>query len=206
MTLYAQWKPNEYSVKFDANEGKGTMADQQFTYDVARNLSVNAFTRDHYVFTGWNTNPDGSGTAYSDGENVKNLTIVPGYAVTLYAQWKLETHTISYDLNGGTLDGKSGTVEITASYGDKIVLPKPTRKGYSFRYWKGSRYKAGASYTVNGDHTFTAQWKKSKGSGGDGGGGAKTGDDNRIALWLIMLASAAAGLAGMCMGRVRHRR
>lgn len=200
VTLYAIWKPNKYTVKFDANEGKGTMADQQFTYDEAQDLRANTFTRAHYVFTGWNTIPDGTGKAYGNGENVKNLTIAPNDVVTLYAQWKLETHTISLDLNGGTLDGKTGTVKRTASYGDKIILPKPTREGYKFSYWKGSRYKAGASYTVKGDHSFTAQWKKDK------SGGVKTGDDSDLLTWITFMTLSLLGLIVMVIARLRYGR
>ena len=36
----------------------------------------------------------------------------------------------------------------------------PTRTGYTFQYWRGSEYEAGADYTVTGDHTFTAVWEK----------------------------------------------
>ena len=198
ITLYAQWKQNHYIVRYDANEGKGTMTDQEFVYDEPQNLYANVFTREHYGFTGWNTIPDGTGKAYGNGENVKNLTIAPDDVVTLYAQWEIDKHTISLDLNGGTLDGKTGTVRIVAKYGDTIIMPKPVREGYTFSYWKGSRYKAGAKYAVTGDHSLTAIWKKN--------GGAKTGDDNQIAAWLIMLVSAAAALAGMGIRRVMHRK
>lgn len=69
--------------------------------------------------------------------------------------------TLSFDLAGGTLDGKSGTVTIEATVGDTIKLPAaPTRPGYTFVCWKGSEYEAGAEYKVEGDHSFTAEWSK----------------------------------------------
>jgi LPXTG-motif cell wall-anchored protein len=72
-------------------------------------------------------------------------------------------------------------------YGSTITLPKPSRKGYAFDYWKGSRYKAGASYKVEGDHTLTAQWKKTT---------PNTGDHNRILLY--------SGLLIVCIGAVLY--
>ncbi len=51
-------------------------------------LRLNAYTCEGYLFTGWNTKSDGSGTAYADGEAVLNLTSVNGGTVTLYAQWE----------------------------------------------------------------------------------------------------------------------
>ena len=46
------------------------------------------FTRTGYSFQGWNTQPDGSGTAYPVGSNI-HLTEP---TTTLYAQWNKETH------------------------------------------------------------------------------------------------------------------
>ena len=69
-------------------------------------------------------------------------------------------YTISYDLNGGTMDGKTGIVTVDIEEGTVITLPTPSREGYAFDYWEGSKYYAGDSYTVTEDHTFTAQWKE----------------------------------------------
>ena len=67
--------------------------------------------------------------------------------------------TLTFDLAGGTLDGKTGTITMEANVGDTVKLPKaPTKKGYAFKCWKGSEYEAGAEYKVEGDHAFTAEW------------------------------------------------
>ena len=87
--LVANWKANTYTVKFAPNGGKGTMADQNFTYDVEQALTANAFTRTGYTFTGWKDD----GNTYTDGQKVKNLTAEPDGTVTLYAQWEARTDT-----------------------------------------------------------------------------------------------------------------
>ncbi|MBQ6150103.1 MAG: InlB B-repeat-containing protein, partial [Mogibacterium sp.] len=70
---------------------------------------------------------------------------------------------LTFDLCGGTLDGRTGRIIIEANVGDTVRLPgAPARKGYTFRYWKGSRYEAGAEYKVEGDHTFTAEWEENE--------------------------------------------
>ena len=154
------------------------MNDQIMTFDTGEALSPNVFAREHYRFTGWNTKADGSGTSYADKAVVKNLTDKDGDVVDLYAQWeKKKVYTISYDLNGGKLNGAGGIVTVEVEEDTVISLPKPDRKGYHFDYWKGSRYKAGASYKVTGDHSFKAIWKKA-GNGGDNGGGDNGGGDN----------------------------
>ncbi|MEI3339598.1 MAG: InlB B-repeat-containing protein [Eubacterium sp.] len=102
VTLYAIWAANTYTVKFNANGGTGTMADQSYTYNVAQNLRSNAFTNGTMIFTGWNTKADGTGTTYKNAQSVKNLTAANGGTVNLYAQWSAGTYTIKYNGNGAT--------------------------------------------------------------------------------------------------------
>lgn len=74
-------------------------------------------------------------------------------------------YTVTYDLKGGKLDGKTGKIKKTYVEDTVVKLPEPTKKGYSFKYWKGTKnkivrtYKAGTKYKVTGDVTFTACWK-----------------------------------------------
>ena len=51
------------------------------------NLTANTFTRTDYVFTGWNTKPDGSGTSYSNQANYTAPASEDNKIVVLYAQW-----------------------------------------------------------------------------------------------------------------------
>jgi hypothetical protein len=41
------------------------MSEQVFTYDQSQNLFDNTYTRKNYLFSGWNTKADGSGTGYA---------------------------------------------------------------------------------------------------------------------------------------------
>ena len=71
------------TLSFDANGGEGTMAEQLFDAGVAQNIPTNKFTRSGYNFIGWNTNADGSGTSYTDSQE-----ITLSQDITLYAQWE----------------------------------------------------------------------------------------------------------------------
>ena len=84
----ARWKANSYRVIFEPNGGTGDASSQQFIYDKTSNLFPASFPRKGYFFTGWNTQPDGKGTAYSDAQAVNNLTAEQEGSVTLYAQWQ----------------------------------------------------------------------------------------------------------------------
>lgn len=116
--------------------------------------------------------------------------------------------TITYDLNGGTLNGKTGVVTITEDIGTVITLPAPTRDGYIFDYWQGSKYYAGDKYTVNGDHTFKAVWKTGAGGNGKGGsskGGTKTGDPNDLAGLIALMLASGGALGAMGYRRRKER-
>jgi uncharacterized repeat protein (TIGR02543 family) len=69
------------------------------------------------------------------------------------------TYTVTYDCNGGTSDCPENVTGIEA--GTAITLASaPTKTDYTFDGWSDGTtiYQAGASYTVNGNVTFTAQW------------------------------------------------
>ena len=89
VTLYAKWEANTYTIAYDANGGSGTMASQTATYDGdAVTLTTNSFTRESYLFKGWNTEAGGTGTSYKQGASVTNLTSENGATVTMYAVWE----------------------------------------------------------------------------------------------------------------------
>ncbi len=131
------------------------MSNQSFTYDVAQNLTANAFQRKYIVtynyngatggnsktsdtatatFGGWNTKADGTGTSYADKASVKNLTTSGTF--DLYAKWTLGT----------------------------VTLPTPTKTGYTFGGWNtksdgsGTKYNGGASFKPTTATTLYAQW------------------------------------------------
>ena len=74
-----------YTITFNANGGEGSMEPQRFEVGVDTALNTNAFTRENYKFTGWNTAADGSGATYTDEGAILEL---PG-DMTLYAQWQI---------------------------------------------------------------------------------------------------------------------
>jgi len=126
-TYYAKWT---YEVKFDGNGAtSGTMTEQTVTDgDKTTTLSTNIFVKTGYTFNGWNTAADGSGTTYAA---TKVASDVPT-GTTLYAQWKPNEYTITYELNGGTA-GANAPAKHT--YGTDTELVAPTRTGYTFDGW-----------------------------------------------------------------------
>lgn len=119
-TVYtAQYRPAVYKVRFDANDGTGTMADQSHTYDRKQALTANTFAREGYRFTGWNTRGDGKGKAFTDKQTVTNLLTHDGATGVLYAQWERLPET-ALPRSGGTM-----THNLTTTLGGLLILAIP---------------------------------------------------------------------------------
>ena len=157
-TLYAQWqKYADPVITFDKNDGSGTTVTQTVPYGESATLNANSFTRTGYTFSGWNTKADGTGTAYNDGASVSLHE-----NTTLYAQWKINTYSFSFNANGGSGSMSGGS----AAYGESIQLPGNTftRPKYTFSGWNtradgsGTAYADNATLTLTEDTTLYAQW------------------------------------------------
>lgn len=97
----------QYDIQFNPNGGTGTMPDMPCIYGREADLPENQYSREGYIFAGWNTKPDGSGEQYEDKASVYNLTDKEE-KVTLYAQW-----TVVYKI---TLDDQDADAAGTAVY------------------------------------------------------------------------------------------
>lgn len=101
-------------------------------------------TRDGYDFKGWNTNEDGTGTAYAAGSKI-TLTYdatLEGYGLekTLYAVW--EKSTIDYKVTLKYDDDTTKEISNPSKEDEvSVSLPgdgntNPTKEGYEFLGWK----------------------------------------------------------------------
>ena len=168
VTLYAQWSPITYTIKYSSNGGSGIMSNQTFTYDTAQTLNNNVFYRVGYTYTGWNTKNDGSGTAYTNKQSILNLTTTANEVITLYAQWSPNSYTVQFNSNGG-----SGSMDpMDFLYGEEKQLRENTftKEDYLFKGWNTKSDGSGIAYTdkelvhdlVSTNHgsiTLYAQWK-----------------------------------------------
>ncbi|KAB5911649.1 InlB B-repeat-containing protein [Bifidobacterium adolescentis] len=131
-TVYtARYRPAVYKVRFDANGGTGTMADQSHTYDRKQALTANTFAREGYRFTGWNTRGDGKGKAFTDKQTVTNLLAHDGAVGILYAQWERLPET-ALPWSGGTMTHNLTTILGGASCPRHPIRPHaPAQAGLS---------------------------------------------------------------------------
>lgn len=115
--------------------------------------TANQFTRTGYTFTGWNTKADGTGTAYHAGAPIAYPA--EGKTLTLYAQWKVSSHTVTFDANGGSTVA-SQTVDDKA----KAKEPTSTRSGWTLDGWYLDGVKYDFNTPVTRDITLKAGWRK----------------------------------------------
>ncbi len=147
-----------YTIKYNANGGSGAPSSQTKWKNQTLTLSSTKPTRTGYSFLGWSTSSTATSATYAAGANY-----TANAAATLYAVWKANTYTVSYNANGGT----GAPANQTKTYGKTLTLSttKPTRTNYNFKGWGTSAsattvsYAAGASYTNNAAITLYAIWE-----------------------------------------------
>ena len=191
-TVVANWTANDYTVVYNANcsDSSGSMATTAAKYDSAFNLRSNAYTRQHYTFKNWNTKADGTGTAYTNAQSVKNLTATHNGTVTLYAQWTGKTYTVSYDANEGTSTPASHSVQYPGSLTLRSGISKSntTKSGYTVTYNANGGSGAPGNQT-SGNRTVTwtfYRWAKGNKDGPTYEAGkpfAPTSDTVMYATW-----------------------
>lgn len=89
-TLTLNIQNPSYTITYYSNRNDGNpdqTSTQQIIYGSGQALTLNSFTKTGYNFTGWNTQSNGSGTGYDDGEVADQLSSINGAQIQLYAQW-----------------------------------------------------------------------------------------------------------------------
>lgn len=157
-----------YTVSYNANGGSGAPGNQTKTYGVNLTLSSTKPTRSGYTFSKWNTASNGSGTNYNPGASYTSNA-----ALTLYAQWTINTYTITINPNGGSFtSSKNSTAQSTAqsytvNYGSSITNISASRSGYMPAGWfteasGGTKVinNGGSLNSISSSRTIYAHWTK----------------------------------------------
>lgn len=148
------------TITYNANGGSGAPPSQSYSYGNDTTLSSTKPTRTGYTFLGWSLSNSATSPSYSAGQKWGG-TNEGNY--TLFAVWKLNTYTVSYNANGG-----SGAPSAqTKTYGKNLTLSStvPTRQNYNFLGWSinqnasTAEYSAGGMYSTNSGATLYAVWE-----------------------------------------------
>ncbi len=133
ITLYAQWLA-PYTIIFDANGGTGEMNDYIALTNENETLPTNTYTNNELFFSGWNTEPDGTGASYADTAEVRNL-IESSETIVLYAQWiTCLPNKICYFANANDTEGVMDAYQNIET--EVTLWPSNfSRDGYGFAGW-----------------------------------------------------------------------
>lgn len=158
ITYYAHWTATKrsYTATFNGNGG-GTPSPSTITkkYNTALG-TLPTCTRTGYTFLGWYT-------ASSGGTKISTTTVVTK-DITYYAQWSINSYTLTFNPNGGTVTPTSKNLEYNSAYG---TLPTPTRASdaqytYTFAGWytaaTGGTQVTAATKMAAKDTTVYAHW------------------------------------------------
>lgn len=116
-----------------------------------------------YIFNGWYTGSNGSGTKLSSTISRSYLiNLATDYTINIYAYITLKEYTITYNLNGGSVSDTNPTKYTIET--PTFTLNNPTKTGYNFIGWKGTGVLSNSTVVTitkgsTGNKTFTAYWK-----------------------------------------------
>ena len=141
--LFAKYERNQFVITFDADDG---IMDSYFLeFYLNEEIVLPVPRKDGFEFLGW-------------FDNDNKIEKVTNKDYNLKAKWCTKIYSIRYNLTGGTCENLLEEFV----YSDDVVLPTPTRPGFTFLGWFES-YDLEAVTGDNlepKDYTLTAKWEK----------------------------------------------
>ena len=139
ITLYPVWESNDFYVAYNSNKATGAMSSVKVHRGDEITLSENKFTKDGYLFAGWNVYSkeadkwyvDGAGWVteseisskgyekklYSEADTISfddkwcdSVLIEEGDTLVFYAVWDLEDYSLTPAKNGVVIDSENGFI------------------------------------------------------------------------------------------------
>lgn len=140
--LYAVWKINEFEISFKDYDDT-IIKSYILEYDSAVEYPSNPI-RSGYIFKRWD----------KDISSVKQNE-------TITAVYEINNYSINLNSNGGILEESIENYNVESS---DIMLPIPTKKGYSFTGWSGTDILGKNKDVIiqkgsTGDREYTANWE-----------------------------------------------
>ena len=185
-------------VVFDKNGGDTEASPRVMMQDKIEG-TVNHFdlpttepTRSGYKFTGWNTQPDGTGEAFTAETDVTE-------SLTVYAQWQPVSSTESGGNTGSTGGNSGSTGGNTGSTGGNSGSTGSNSGSTGSN--SGSTGSNSAAKAEQGSQSVSHAVSDAAASTSP-----RTGDASALSLWAAVMAVSILGLAGICMAaKVHHR-
>lgn len=149
LRLEAVWSECAYSISYDLDGGTvATTNPTSYKYE-SEDVVIQNPTKTGYTFIGWS------------GEDIEEptteLIIRQGSQgdKSFIANWQANTYTITFNVNGGTID----ETQVQVKYDMYVSLPTPNKSGSTFSGWycEGKKIENG-EWGIAKDCTLDAQW------------------------------------------------
>jgi outer membrane protein OmpA-like peptidoglycan-associated protein len=156
-----------HAITFEENDSSSDQVYAYQTEDTSTSLTLfsnlsPSFSNPGESFVDWNTEPDGSGVTYSDGE-IYSFDA----PIDLYAIWAAPYSTVTFEENDSPSDSAYAWQtedESSALTSFASLSPSFSNPGYTFNGWNtaangsGTTYANGSSYSFAADVDLYAQW------------------------------------------------
>ena len=141
----------KYTLTQNINSDTETTKTSTIYYEGTQNIPTP--TKTGYKFDGWEVSGNGS---KMDG----NTFIMGDADATITAKWTPIDYTISYDLQGGAINGQPTKYTIESP---TLNIPRPIKTGYTFLGWTGSngntnQLDVSIAHGSTGNKAYTAHW------------------------------------------------
>lgn len=129
--LYSVWETNKYNLTLKANEGTISETETEKSWEkdfgtvVSKPVDDDELSRMGYTFQGWADKADATAANVVWGFQMDD------HDTTLYAVWKINQYTLTFETNGGsTIDS------IKQDFDSEVTVPAdPTKSCYTFEGW-----------------------------------------------------------------------
>ena len=161
---------NEFTVTFNLDGGDINDDPTNVTRTVNSGRTIADLPtpqKTDFNFGGWFTESNGAGTQFTTSTAVTSN-------ITVYAKWtavgETQSFTVTFNLDGGNIDGSTANVELTVDSGETIAdLPTPQKSDFDFGGWFTEINGAGTQFTtstaVTSNITVHAKWTAVGGNG-----------------------------------------
>ena len=186
-------EPDLITVTFDSNGGSGLMDPQKMNKDTANSLSPNSFAYASHIFYEWNSEKDGTGIVFKDGESVRFSE-----DVTLYAQW-IEVTFLDPTMTTWE-DGKSYSLDNDVTFENRIIIDGSVAlylpDGKTLTCNEGITVPEDSSLVIQGGRTGTGRLVSTGSHQQPGIGAFYEGGDDRSTMGTLMIFGGVIDATG----------
>ena len=133
ITLFARWTGNPYTVTYNGNtHTSGSTASKAITGGTPAAMTANGFVKTGYTFLGWSESSTATTATFTDGSTQTFFS-----NKTLFAIWKPDVYTITYNANSalGAATKSSETYTVGTTGLTLTTVGTMVKQGYRFGGW-----------------------------------------------------------------------